>query len=75
MKKPFSAVGSLVLSQVNLSLKETRSRSSRCSSKIDFSNEESGNRLSGLYTVTGLLGMLKATNFNSIDMVSSFIGL
>lgn len=45
-----------------------------CGLKIDFSNWESGGRLSSLCTGTSLLYRPEAVDFESIDMVSRFIG-
>lgn len=42
--------------------------------KINFPNEESGTKLSGLYTEIGALGMREAANFESTDIFSLFIG-
>lgn len=70
----FSVIWKFVLSQTILFLKEIESSSSRDGLNIYHSDRESVNKLSGFHTETGLLGMLEATNFNSIDTVSSFSG-
>lgn len=40
--------------------------------RLDFSKEEIGGILSGLFTETGILGMLKAKVYENIDLVSPF---
>lgn len=65
--KPFSVIRRSVLSQINLFLKGAKSGSTGYGLKIDFSNGESVNRLSGLHTETRSVGTLEATNFDSFD--------
>lgn len=71
--RPFSVIRRSVLRQNNFLLKKRESSSPGYGLKTDFSKGESGSRLFGLYTKTGLLGMLETKNFDSPDMVSPLI--
>lgn len=41
---------------------------------IDYSKGESAGRLVGLFTENGLLGMLEACHYDSVDVVFTFLG-
>lgn len=41
---------------------------------VDFKKPGKSNRFTGLFTETGMTGMLEAADFDSVDMVSPFLG-
>lgn len=73
-EKPFHSIRRLVLGQNRCFLREPELIFPGFGLKSDFLKEVSGDRLSGVYNETGLLGMLKSADFEFIDLISSFIG-
>ena len=73
-KRPFNTIRRTVLRAMNCFLSDVDRSSPGFNLRVDFSRRCSGGTLSGLFTETGLVGMLEGADFNSVDMVSPFLG-
>lgn len=72
--RPFNFIRKEVLHTLNKLLACIQRSSSGYGLQVDFSKGETSGRLSGFFTEDGVIGMLQAKHFDTVDMVAPFLG-
>lgn len=72
--RTFKHIRRSVLHALNDFLCDVEKRSPGYGIHCDYSKGECGGRLNGFFTETGIVGMLEAKEYDSVDMVSPFLG-
>lgn len=60
---------------LNLILKQTKESSAGCGLRVNVPKENSDLIVTGLFTETGLVGILEAADFKCVDQVLPFLGV
>lgn len=74
LPRSFNTIRKEILHCLNKLLRNVQRSSSGYGLHVDFSKGETAGRLSGFFTETGVVGMLEAQNFDTLDMVAPFLG-